>query len=426
MSNDQPRFSELFENYDLHSPVVNEHYDEVIDELHRHCPVARSNDGEGYWVVNRYADVQRCAQDWQTFTSIDGFMPNRPPDMPFWAPVECDPPFHDELRNALNPYFGPKVVAEQEQVVHRLANELIDEFFDDGYVEAMSQFSNALAARVFCTIVAGMSEDEAPFLRSTFQTGMHGAPEERAPAMLRAHEYISKYLAKRKEEPARGDVVDALLSFEPTQLQGAPGRAASFEWEDKVGVLSQLSMAALGTTGSVFGGGIYYLATHADDRRRLRDNPSLLRVAVEEFLRLNASAPLVGRRATADTEVAGTLIRKGDFAMMNYGAASRDPLVSPNPTKTDIERSPNRHLAFGAGTHRCIGSHLARLELRVGIATFLSRIPEFRVPDGFVPRFHTGITRDMIELPIIFDSEVASPTSGTPGAPKSTAAAGTS
>lgn len=382
-------------NYDLNASELNEHYDEVLDDLVQHCPVAHSKDGEGYWVVNRYDDVRRVVQDWETFTSKDGFMPNRPEGMPFWYPVECDPPFHDELRAVINPFLGPKAVVAHTDAIRQHANDLIDGFLANGEVEIVSQFANPLPARVFCSTVAGMPLEDMPFLQKCFQAGIVGPVEERGAAMTRAVVHIGGYLEGRVKEPPRGDVVDAILGFE----------SEGYEFIDKAGTLSQLTQGGIGTTGFIFAGALYHLATHPEDRKRLVEDPSLLPGAIEEFLRFYASAPQLGRRAVKETEVAGTTIHAGDFVLLSFGAASRDPAVCPFPMNVDLERSPNRHMAFGGGPHRCIGSHLARLNLKLGLEAFLTRIPDFSVPEGFVPEFQVGVTRDMVSLPLRFSAK---------------------
>src|ERR1700760_3744403 len=128
-------------------------YDEIMDDLVHHCPVARSEVGEGYWVINRYADVLKAAGDWKTFTSRTGMMPNRPADMPLWYPIEADPPLHDELRKVLDPFLSPKVLAEFEPAIREIANQLVDSFIEDGKVEVVSQFGNLLPGHVFCSVV---------------------------------------------------------------------------------------------------------------------------------------------------------------------------------------------------------------------------------------------------------------------------------
>jgi cytochrome P450 len=379
-------------DYDMNAVELNEHYDEVVDDLVRTCPVAHSPAGEGYYILNKYSDVQKAAQDWETFSSKDGFLPNRPEGMPYWYPVECDNPFHDALRAVLNPFVSPKAIAKHEPAIRQTVNDLIDEFIDAGVVEIVSQFANDVPGRVFCQVVAGMPAEDMPFLQRSFQAGLVGPVEERGGAMTRALEHIGRYLEQRQAEPPRGDIVDAVLNFE------YPG----YEFVDKAGTISQVTQGGIGTTGFVLAGALYHLAKHPDDRKRLVDDPSLLPVAIEEFLRFYASAPQLGRKTTKDIEVAGTTIPADTRVILSFGAASRDPEICPRPTEVDIGRSPNRHMAFGGGPHRCLGSHLARLNLRVGLEEFLRRIPDFEVPADFVPEYQVGVTRDMITLPLRF------------------------
>jgi cytochrome P450 len=259
----------------------------------------------------------------------------------------------------------------------------------------IEEFANALPARIFCEVVAGMPVEDMPFLQKSFQAGLVGPVEERGEAMVRAQEHITRYLERRAQEPPRGDVVDAILGFE----------ADGYEFLNKAGTLTQLTQGGIGTTGFIFAGSVYHLARHPDDRKHLTDDFSLLPTAIEEFLRFYASAPQLGRKTTKPVEVAGTKIPEDEFVILSFGAASRDPSVCPRPTEVDIERAPNRHMAFGGGPHRCIGSHLARLDLRIGLETFLGRIPDFEVPEDFVPRYQVGVTRDMVELPLRFQAQ---------------------
>jgi cytochrome P450 len=400
---DQPKDTEngpasaphLYTGYDMYGTDLRDNYDEVLDDLVRRCPVAESNDGEGYYVLNRYDDVRAAALNWQVFSSGSGFLPNRPEGLPLWAPDECDPPFHDELRKVLNPFFSAKTVAKHSEEISAIANDLIDDFIGSGEVELVNEYANLYAGRVFCEVLAGMPPEDMPRLQKYFHTGHLGEEHERGPAKLKAMEYISNFIEKREAEEPRGDVVDALLGFE------YPG----YEHGDKVGTLAQLTEAGTSTTGFVLVGAVYHLAQNPDDLARLTANSKAVPTAIEEFLRFYASAPQVGRKTTEDVTIGGAQISKDRFVVLSFGAASRDHAVCPEPTKIDIERSPNRHVSFGAGPHRCIGSHLARLDLRLGLETFLERIPDFELSEDFVPEYEIGPTRTMAALPIKFSPQ---------------------
>lgn len=242
---------DFYGDYDMGAEELNtEQYDEILDDLVRNCPVARSEVGEGYWVVNRYADVLKAAGDWRTFTSRTGMMPNRPADMPLWYPIEADPPLHDELRKVLDPFLTPKVLAEFEPAIRKIAHELIDSFIEDGEVELVSQFANLQPGQVFCSVVAGMPAEDMPYLQERFQAGIIGPLELRGVAMTDALNYMTKYIEKRAEEPPRGDVVDAILAFE---WDGEPG----YEFIDRAGSLAALTQGGIGTTGMIFAGAMF-------------------------------------------------------------------------------------------------------------------------------------------------------------------------
>jgi cytochrome P450 len=215
--------------------------------------------------------------------------------------------------------------------------------------------------------------------------------------------YLSDFLKKRMQDPRQDDIVDAILHFE--FADGTPYTDA-----DRTGSLAQIVAAGSTTTGAVISGAIYHLATHPEDRRLLRADSSLIPRAVEEFLRVYVSAPNNGRRVTKDIEIAGTQLRgprtdsKGDYIIYNLGGANRDPAVFECPEKVNIGRHPNPHLSFAKGPHRCIGMQLARLNLKIVIETFLTRIRDFSIRSDYQLHFMGGITRSLIELPVTFDT----------------------
>ncbi|MBX9605093.1 MAG: cytochrome P450 [Gammaproteobacteria bacterium] len=388
---DAPLKRDYQHDFDLNDPELNTRWDEVVAHLHTGCPVARSDVGEGYWVVSRYTDVVRCAKEWATFSAADGFMVNRPEGLPYFAPGECDPPLHEALRAAIAPFLRPRAVGALEPAIRRHANALIDAFCAQGQTDIVASFANPLPQLVFSVEVAGMDPVDMPYLLEVFD--LSGPAEQRASNFALGIARIDAYLRQRAEQAPRGDIVDALLAFE---FEG-------YTWQDKVGTLSQLTIGGIGTTGFAISGGLHYLATHPDARRRLVADHSLIPRAIDEFLRVFMGAPNMARRVKAETEVAGVRMQPGDRVLLSFGAASRDPSVCERPQEIDLARPVNRHLAFGAGNHSCIGASLARLVLQVGFEAFLERIPEFRVPEDFVPRYETANTRHMVSLPLLFD-----------------------
>jgi cytochrome P450 len=386
-----PRFPSLYENFDIHAPVVNEHFNEVNRDLVEHCPVAHSaNRGEdGYWIVNRAQDVLRVGQS-KTFSAEDGISLDR---TELAAPEEVEDPLHTPLRALMNPYLTRAAVARHRPAIENVANRLIDGFIDDGEVDAISQYANLLAAEAFALIVGGIPQQDMPMLHRDTHGQLHAATaEERAAAWYRVVDYCDSYMRRRRDHGGSDELVDALIDWE---FEG-------FEWKDKVNCLVQLLEGGLGTTSSVIGEGLRFLATNPPSRQRLLDDPSLLSQATEEWLRTTGSVFTVARKVKEDTEIAGTTLKTGDWVYINFAAANFDSRKFEDPMTTNIDRHPNPHVAFGAGRHRCIGSHLARMDLLVAFETFLTRIPHFSLAEGFTPTYSTMELRTMDSLRLQF------------------------
>ena len=241
-----------------------------------------------------------------------------------------------------------------------------------------------------------MPVEDMPFLQKSFQKALTGrSVEERSKSFHEVHEYVARFLAERRAAPPQDDIVDTILQFEyPDGRPCTDVERASF--------LMQITAAGLVTTGAIISGAVLHLAQHPQDQERLQADPSLLPGAIEEFLRVFAAAPMVGRRVTRDTEIAGTTISQGDFVWYNIGGANRDPRVIENPTQVDISRQQNKHLTFATGRHRCLGPTFARMNIRVALEAILQRLGDLSVPAGFEPHYEAGMVRRMIALDLTF------------------------
>jgi cytochrome P450 len=390
-----------FTDADLDAPEFNEHYDEVVDTLVRDCPVARSNVGHGYWVVNRFEDVRQCAQDFETFSNTGGFQPNAAEDSPKLYPQELDPPYHTRWRKALAPYFSARAVKSHEPEVVELVNSLIDGFIERGECDFVDEFAAPLPGRVFFSSYLGVPLDDLDYLRRAVDDAMRGPVEERGAGWQKTADYLADYLRQREKEPARGDFVDAILAGVPLD-DGAP-----CPWDHKVSTINDLLAGGIVTTTYLLGSIAFHLATTPEDRHRLAQDESLHLRAVEELSRAHPSVVALGRTATRDTEVAGQKIAKGEMVVLNFAGACRDPRVVADPLEVKIDRELPLNAAFGFGRHRCLGSHVARQNATVMIRELLARIPDFEMPPGAGPTFTTGITRSMDTLPLIFQPGAA-------------------
>jgi cytochrome P450 len=396
-----------FNDFDVEDPRFGENLEEILDEMVQKCPVGRSNVGNGYWTVNRHEDVRKCGQDWKTFSSAHGYMMNRPDGVTTILPEESDPPYHNTWRRALNPYFAPGVVSAIEDDARKYANELIDGIIDAGETEFIPDYGGKLPGLVLFKHVIPVPVDDIPMLFSVLDKSTWGPLEERAGAFEEVHQYCREFLKRRAEEPPRGDVIDAIVegvvreagSRTPDRVQEEEAPAS---FDDKGYILLDLVFGGLVTTTHVMACGMHYLAMNPKARKMLAENPSLVPGAVEEFVRSYPPTVSVAREVMQDVDIAGKGIKKGEIVMLNYAAATRDPSVLDNASEVEIDREPFLQIAFGVGVHRCLGAHLARLNLRITFEEFLRRIPEFEVKPGTAPTYQTGQLRTMSDLHLVF------------------------
>ena len=384
---------DLVNDFDLDDPVFNERFDETLNFMVRKCPVVHSQVGRGYYLINTQDDVRAAAQNWKTFSSAKGYMPNRPEGLPYLMPEESDPPIHTRWRHVLNPHLSPKTVATYEQAVRDDVNELIDRFFDRGECEFISEFGALLPGWAFFKNVLGLPIDDLAMLVNGVEEGTFNPDlNERARYFAEVFAYLENHLKWRQTQPARGDLIDTILAG----VTYDDGTVAP--WEHKVSILVDLTFGGIATTTFVMGSAIHHLATHPDQRQLLLDDPALVENAIEEYARFYPPVVGLGRTATRDVEVSGTTIKEGEFVILTYACSSRDPRHMEEPEKIDLRRQGIPHSTFGVGPHRCIGSNLARVELTATLEEWLKRIPEFRVKTGTEPTYVTGYLRSMRSL----------------------------
>lgn len=384
---------DLINDFDLDDPNFNERFDETLNFMVRKCPVVHSKVGRGYYLINTQDDVRAAAQNWQTFSSAKGYMPNRPDGLPYLMPEESDPPMHTRWRRVLNPHLSPKVCAGLDHPVRNDVNALIDTFIDRGECEFITEFGALLPGWAFFKNVLGVPVDDLAMLVNGVEEGTFAADlDERARHFAEVFGYLEKHLKWRTTQPSRGDLIDTILAG-VTYDDGTEA-----PWEHKVSILVDLTFGGIATTTFVMGSAIHHLATHPEQRQLLIDDPSLIENAVEEYARFFPPVVALGRTATKDVEVSGTKIAEGEFVMLAYACASRDPRHMEEPEKIDVRRQGIPHSTFGVGPHRCIGSNLARVELRATLEEWLKRIPDFRLKEGTKPTYITGYLRSMRTL----------------------------
>ncbi|MGA2836103.1 MAG: cytochrome P450 [Acidimicrobiales bacterium] len=318
-------------------------------------------------------------------------------------PLQIDPPDHKKFRKLLDPIFAPREVARLEESLVIAVNELIDGFIDRGEVDFAGEFSTLFPTRVFLNLL-GLPVDELPrfltmkdgIIRPQVAIGsVYGSPETVAYQKRTAdsiYDYFNEVLDQREVE--RRD--DLLSRFLDASVDGQ-----RLTREDILDICFLFLIAGLDTVTASLDCMFGYLADHPEQRRQLVDDPSLIPAAIEELLRWETPVMGVVRVAVADTEIENCPVNKGDLVMVMLSSVNTDEAELPDADVVRFDREVNRHLAFGGGVHRCLGSHLARQELRIALREWHRRIPEYSVADGHTLAYTSGI-RSIDHFPMVF------------------------
>ena len=368
----------------------------IYQALRDRCPVARSDEYGGFWVLSRYADIDAAAQDTGTFSSRSISIPVeiglgglRVP------PLDQDPPEHTRFRHLLLPFFSPGRALKLEPLTHQVAASLIDGFISDGGCDAAEAFCKPLPIAVLARILGVEPADQALFAEWTTAIVEHGAtdPARAAKAGADIYAYFANLLDARRDDP-RDDLVTYLLEAE---LNGE-----RMSDDERLGCSVLLLLAGIDTTWSTLGSFMWYLAQDAETRRRITADHTSMIAGVEELLRVFAPTS-VARITTRETIIDGHCIAQQQPVLLPFPSANRDERAFPDPDQVVLTRSPNRHLAFGSGAHRCLGAHLARMELRVALEEFLGRIPNFHLAHPEEVVWKAGPIRGPRRLELTFE-----------------------
>ncbi|MEU7856343.1 cytochrome P450 [Nonomuraea sp. NPDC049141] len=369
----------------------------IQDELRERCPIAHTERFGGGWLPTRYEDVAAIAYDTEHFSSRAIIMSNfRPP--PEMAPVggtppiSSDPPFHHHARKLLLPAFTKSAVAKREAATRAFCHTLIDALEGQDVVDAARDYAQHIPMRVIAEMLGFPPEDGARF-RVFIENALEGVnlpPEERLVRAQKLFDYLLTQIRDHVDHP-RDDLTTYLINAELGGHKLDPSHVA--------GTMALLLIAGIDTTWSAIGASLWHLAKTPADRERLVAEPGLLPTAMEEFLR--AYAPVtMARLVKEDMQWRGGDMKADDWILLSFPAANRDPAQFERAGEVVIDREVNRHVAFGLGIHRCVGSHLARMELRVALEVWLERIPAFNLADPAAVTWATGQVRGPRTLPI--------------------------
>ncbi len=350
---------------------------EIWDQLRETCPVAHTERFGGAWLPTRHEDVSAIAKDPEHFSSqgiiITEWRPDVPAPMGYAPPITSDPPFHSIARGLLLEFFSPKAIDEWEATARATCRELIEEIKASGedVVDVATAYAQHIPVRVIADMLGLPREDG-----DKFRVFIHRIIEE--PGQNTVDDWgetLDVYLTAKIIE-RRENLGDDLISYLcKADIEGQP-----LLDEHIFGTIALLIIAGIDTTWSGIGASLWHMAQNPEHRRRWVEEPEVQPFALEEFLRFYAPVTMA-RLVAKDTEVAGCPMHTGDWTLLSFPSANRDPEMFEQADEFVIDRQRNRHSAFGLGIHRCVGSNLARLEMRVALEEWMNAFPDFELAD---------------------------------------------
>jgi cytochrome P450 len=363
---------------------------EIFGYSRERCPVARTEEGGGFWLVTRYDDVKRVLEDWGTFSSTES------PVMPSavgLCPITDDPPIQTAARQLLNPLFSRGAVAKYEPAMRAAARGLIANWIDRGSVELLTEFSGPYVAAI---LAEAIFPDFGPEdLKRGASIALRSSEDPSPQVFIDLFGLCTEYLATVRERGVTEDgVVYRLLNG---TFDGEP-----IPEDKQLGVLGILVLGGLDTTRGAIGNIAYRVATNPGTEERLRD-PAWVRRDLDEFLRLDTPVSCMARVATRDVELNGVLIRAGERVQVRYDSANRDESRFRGADTLVFDEARSGHAAFGFGVHRCIGSNLARLQIEVAFDELLRQVKNLRLAPGSEITWMPGNTNALNAVNLEFD-----------------------
>jgi cytochrome P450 len=395
--NDEPITDEwVTQHFDHLSPALARDFHPTLARARSLCPVARSDAHEnGFWVLTRYEDVLKVAQDWQTFSSELGITVPSPPMSRKILPVTVDPPLQRVFKRLVNAYFTPAKVGPWEEGTRTIVNHLIDGFIERGECDFMTELARPFPGLAFFELALHAPAEDLAQVNDWATLASVSDQAQSRDAVMKLAGWIAKFIEQRRAEGPRGDVIDAVMNAE---IEGRP-----ITREEMIGTIHLLIQGGLETTAGVLGAAMIRFCSDPSIPALLRERPGLIPQAVEELLRLDGSFICIGRTARHDATIDGHKIAAGERVIMYWASANRDATEFDNPDAFIVDREQNRHIAFGAGPHRCVGSNLARMNLRIALEELTRRLVNVKLAPGADIHFHSTFNRAPLSVPITFE-----------------------
>lgn len=392
-----------------------DHFDPLLppEEVHpaarfmlSECPVVHSDMDGGFWVVSRHTDLMRIMQDQPGFASGNRGVrvPHERVVRPPMPPIDNNPPMHRQVRQAINPYLSPQELARREPEIRNIIRDLVRECAANGSCDLATDLAKVFPAQVTLEVLFGIKdpailEQVRIWVRKLSYDQFKEDPHILGKMQDDWTAWCRELIASRRGEPRRDDIVDALL-----HAKVEDGR--SLTDDEVIGGMQILLLGGFSTTSDATSNIVIRLIDDPELESTLRADPGLIPDAIEEVLRLDPPVTARPRRATSDLEVGGQVIRRDDRVLCFYLAANLDPDQFEEPEAFNIRRARNKVVTFGAGPHRCIGSNMARLSLRIVVEELLAEVTNIRFAAGAREErvsFNPSTWRAVDHLPVVFD-----------------------
>lgn len=383
--------AELVKDFDYFNPEGEKDVFQHFRNLHDGPDIFYSPRHGGHWVVTRYKDMEKILMTPEDFSNRNQTVPPNPIVVPL---LESDGDIHRDYRRLLQPFFTSKNIQRLEGVARELTISLINGFYERGECDFVAEFSNKMPIMILMSLLGLPAEDTPYLMQISDDIVRSGDPQIQEAAFGRVFEYIAtQVIPKRRANPG-DDIFSAVMAG---TVEG--GRPVSDE--EVMGLGGLLIAAGLDTVAGMLGFIAKFLAENPGHRQQLVDNPDLINDALEELLRRHQIAN-VARLVTRDLEFNGVKMKAGDRVLIPTSAAGVDEQQYENAMEVDFQRKESKKLVFGRGPHQCIGSFLARTELRVFLQEWLKRIPNFSIKEGETPISVTGKANAVRYLPLVW------------------------